>query len=139
MTISIHCVPPDLTADVARATSALIVRGLDVAPEVDRPDLFIRLSDGRAQMWLILDGMTALGVVFTEIHTDDDAVHVFALCGSHPARWVSDFEARMRTFAKEEGCTRVLWAGKPAWRRYVPDAHIIGTKDGHAIFERAAQ
>lgn len=140
MTVDAHCIPPHLTGDVAAALWPLVERGLSVAPEVDRSELFQDLSDGFAQMWLMMDGDTALAIGITQIVVAEDGgrdVWVFALAGKTPRKWIGVFEEKVRAFARAEGARRIVFAGKTGWRGFVPDAHIIGSHGGQTLFERA--
>lgn len=132
----IYCVPPELCADVIARCERLIERGLTVAPEVDRDDLMERLRDRTALMWIVLRDMSPLAIAFTERVDDEDAVAVFGLAGRQVWQWAKPFAETITDYAKKEGVSRVLFAGKEGWQRLVPGSQFVGMDRGQRIFER---
>lgn len=139
MTPQILCIPPNLTGAVSERVGSLMDRGLLAAHENDRDGIMRDLESGRTLMWLVLDGNTPMATALTEITSDDaGTVWVFGLAGRDLHSWVKGLVQRLTVFARKENCTRIRFAGKPGWKRFVPDAEIVGSVNGHIIFERIA-
>ena len=141
MTAKTIAVPPDLAADVIAKCNATVLRGLETAPGVTVSELLDDIKAKRACLWLILDGNEPLATALTEIlHEDGETfVAVFGLGGSQMWKWARTFAETIVEYARDEGCSRVRFAGSEAWGRVVPHCQRIGTRDGQAIFERVAQ
>ena len=132
----IYCVPPDLCGEVISRVEALVERGLNVAPEINRTDLMDRLRDRTVLMWIILRGMEPLAVGFTERLDDEDAVSVFGLAGRQVWQWAKPFAHTITEYARKEGVARVLFAGKAGWQRIIPNSEFVGMVGSQHIFER---
>lgn len=134
-------VPPDLAGDVIAKCSETVLRGLATAPGVTLDELIDDVKAKRAVLWLILEGQEPLATALTEIihENGEKYVAVFGLGGNQMWKWARTFSQTVVDYARDEGCERVRFAGSEAWARIVPHCHRIGTQDGQAIFERAAQ
>jgi len=132
----IYCVPPDLCADVIARCEPLVERGIAVAPEMDRDELMDRLRDRTVLMWIVMKGMHPMAIAFTERVNDRNAVAVFGLAGRQVWQWAKTFAETITDYAKKEGVSRVLFAGKEGWQRLVPGSQFVGMDRGQRIFER---
>ena len=133
-------VPPDLARDVIAKCSQTVLRGLATAPGVSVEELLDDIQAKRACLWLVLEGGDPLATAVTEIihENGEKFVAVYGLGGAQMWKWARTFAQTIVDYARDEGCGNVRFAGSEAWGRVVPHCKKIGTRDGQAIFERAA-
>ena len=138
--MKILCVPPSMAGAVVAKCGANVARGLSVAPELDPGEVLADLAAGTSLLWIVLDAKNDLfATVMTEIIEDDGgAVSIFALAGRELHAWAAPLLEKLALFAREEGCSKVRFAGRRAWARVFPNVDIVGEYQGQMIFERAA-
>jgi len=99
-----------------------------------------RLIAGLDELWLIVEGVTIIGVFVTTLCRDEEKrfVGVSNLSGEGVKRWAALLSDRVLEYARANGCAYVHFYGKPGWRHLIPHALAVGERDGHTLFERAA-
>ena len=137
--ITIVCVPPNMFAAVWLRLGDLLRDAVRVAG--DMGDIVERIEAEQLQLWLVCDGRKALAACFTDINVEDDGdrwVGVYGLAGDGVRHWARMLIDRLADFAREERCSRVLFAGRKAWGRLLPECKPVRQERHETIWERAA-
>lgn len=138
--VQLLCVPPDMVEHMAGIAHDLLERGLATAPEHSFAEHIERARAGSAQLWVAVRSNKVLAAFLTEIHKGPSArfVDVYGLGGVNVSIWRDAMREALVSFAAEEGCDCIRFAGRAAWGRIFRDCKLIQERDGQAIFERAA-
>lgn len=101
----------------------------------------IRAKD--LQLWAIFDKNTAVAGIVTRlrVHTTSGELHcqIWLVGGSRLYQWAADFLAKVKDWARSEGCSAVVAAGvRHGWDRVAPKlgfikAHIDGPDQYWAV------
>lgn len=88
------------------------------------------------QLWAVFDKNTAVAGIVTRLvrHTTSGELHcqIWLVGGSRLFHWAGDFLAKLKAWAKAEGCCAIVSAGvRRGWERVAPKlgfvkAHIDG-------------
>lgn len=138
--ITIVCVPPRMFGPVWLKCGEVVREAVRTAGNLG--DVLARIEDESLQCWLVLrNGYTPAAAWFTDINVQDDGsrwLGVYGLNGKGVREWARALSDRMVDFARAERCERVLFAGRKAWGRLLPECKPLRAEGGATIWERAA-
>ena len=147
--IKIVCVPPDRLPDVWHLVGGMLLRAqlassTTADDAIDKVVMGIRaIADGTAQLWMVTaeNPPRVVSAWVTQIHQDEDGdrtVGIYVMSGMNARKWMQEVSAAMAEFAKAEKCRAVVFWGRKAWGRLLPEFKRVDTRDdGAALFERA--
>jgi hypothetical protein len=133
------CVPPEKFAAAWCRCGDLVRDAVRTAGDLG--DVVQRIEDTSLQLWLVLEDGQPVAAWFTDINVEDDGsrwIGVYGLNGRGVRQWARALADRMVEFAREERCARVLFAGRRAWGRLVPECKPLREERGAVIWERVA-
>lgn len=91
--------------------------------EMDAPvpiDMFQSLVSGRALAWIVCDDqMRTIYVFVTELYVRRSGTKVCRLvcgAGERMNEWLP-LQAKLETYARAEGCSKIVAEGRPGWAR----------------------
>lgn len=136
--IRVLCVPPTHFARLLPHCAGTLERGLQIAGD-GIGDVAHRIEDATLQAWIVTDGQEVLATCFTEICPEPGGGKFVAVCGlagRRIMRWARELSDTMASFAHAEGCSRLLFQGRPGWVRLLPEFRPVGRRDGETVWER---
>ena len=140
--VNIVPVPLVLLGKVWGQVAPLLLRGLAESPNITLQRLVDDLLDQNDQLWTIFVGRELSGVFVTHVFEDESgrAVDVYALAGNDVNEWGKPLSRKMVEFARENGCSRIIFCGRKGLLRAYEGVRIVGElKPGVYHFERAVQ
>lgn len=121
-------VGPYLIAGAQANDEASIKKGVD--------DVF----EGRARVWIILEGDMPLAAFLTSVVKEDDgstSVDVYGLGGRNMLKWGKQLSDAMVDYAKANGSRRVIFKGRKALMKAYEGIRPVGQEgDGTLVYER---
>lgn len=118
-----------------------LIEGAKVDPDVDINAAVKDVLEGKARIWVILDGDTAIGAFLTSIVqlSDGEAVDVYGLGGRSILKWGRKITDQMIAYAQANRVERIIFKGRKALQRAYPGIRVVGQEDEHTyLYERRA-
>jgi hypothetical protein len=138
--IMIVCIPPTHFGRIIPLCADTLSRGLKMCDLGAMGDVIERIEAANLQVWMITDGDEPVATCFTDINEEADGgrfIAVYGLAGRRVWKWARALSDRLAEFAREERCSRVMFAGRPGWTRLLPEFHPVREQHGQLIWERA--
>jgi hypothetical protein len=138
--ITVLCVPPEQFGAVFPFCAETLQRGLKLCNLEQMGDVVGRIETANLQVWLVTDGDDVLATCFTDINVEQDGarfVAVYGLAGQRITKWARKLSDALAAFAREECCSRVLFAGRPGWAKLLPEYRRVEKRGNEWIWERA--
>jgi len=113
------CVPPEGIVHAWPKARAFIDRAYEEVDAHIPADLFNRLCDGRALMWLVYDDDSVLYVFITELYELRSGLKVCRLvagAGERMSEWLH-LQSEIEAYARAEGCAKIVAEGRVGWSR----------------------
>jgi hypothetical protein len=120
------CVDPAQVSKVWPHVSDLIRRAMERGGMGRFEDVERDVLTANAYLWLAVDGGSALAAAVTQVTQQrDHRLCTIVACGGHAwARWGALIEG-LESYARAENCQRVEIAGRPGWRKRLPDYRLV--------------
>lgn len=137
--ITVLCVPPEQFGRVLAACHDTLTRGLRLCDVECMGDVVERIEDANLQVWIVADGRTVLATCYTDINVNPDGsrwVGVYGLAGERIMRWARQLSDTLAAFARDEGCARVMFKGRPGWARVLPEFRRTERRGDEYVWER---
>ena len=102
----------------------------------DQPDAYQMVADGRADLWVVLDGNQPIGAVVTQIR--DDRLLLWQIGGRRVREWAKPFVGTIALWAIGHNCRALYGVGRKGWKRIVEPLGFerIADIDGMPAWQR---
>jgi hypothetical protein len=137
---SIVQVPTESLSQLWGAIGPFLIAGAQVDPDVDLEEEVADVVQGRARVWMIVEGDRCVAAFLSSVRSSSDgrALDVYGLGGVGMLRWGKHLTDVMVDYAQIAKCDRVLFKGRKALLRTYPGVRIVGEDSpGTYIYERA--
>jgi hypothetical protein len=137
--IEIGQLPIDLLTPAWPHLAPFLIAGAKVDPDVDLNQAVADVLEGRARIWVILDGDTPIGAFLTSIveTSDGEALDVYGLGGRSILKWGQKITTAMIAYAQSNRVDRIIFKGRKALQRAYPGIRAVGQEpDGTYLYER---
>lgn len=123
--VELVCVNPAQAAKFWPDVAHLIRRAMERGGMGRFADLERDVLAANAYLWLALGQGAVLAAVVTQVtHERDGRLCTIVACGGRNwARWGGLIEG-LENYARAENCRRIEIAGRPGWRRRLPDYRL---------------
>ncbi|WP_333790619.1 hypothetical protein [Sphingorhabdus sp.] len=139
--IAIGQLPLDLLPAAWPYIGPYLIEGAKVDPDVNIEEAIKDVQEGRARIWVILDGDTPIGAFLTAIVllSEGEAVDVYGLGGKSILKWGRHITQAMIAYAQVNRVEKIIFKGRKALQRAYPGIRVIGREDdGTYLYERRA-
>ena len=127
------CVDPARVAAIWPHVAHLIRRAMARGGMGRFADVARDVLTANAYLWLAIESGAVLAAAVTQVaQQEGHRVCTIVACGGRDWRRWGALIAGLEDYARAEGCARVEIAGRPGWRRRLPDyrlAKIVMRKD----------
>jgi hypothetical protein len=113
--INVVKVPQVMIGLVWGSACPLLLRGAAENPRLTLEETVIGLTEGSIDLWLIFDTGDLKAAFLTEI--DGETLDVFSLAGEGAFAWGKPLSRKLMSFARENLCTRLKFAGRKSHQR----------------------
>lgn len=137
--VLIFPVPLPMLGKAWNKVAPLLLRGLVESPNISLKEAVDDLLDGTDTLWVIFSGGKLEGVFLTHAFEDErgKAVDIYALSGRGLLKWGKPLSRVMVDYAKQQGCSRIVFCGRKGSERAYEGVRIVGElKPGIYHFER---
>lgn len=134
--VAIVCVPPRMFAPAFAGVTVAGVLREAVRTAGGMGDIVARIERADLQCWLVFAAGEPVAACFTDI-AEKGYVGVYGLTGVGAKHWARPLMLRLADFAAAEGCSRVMFKGRKAWGRLLPECKPVGSEGAEHIYERA--
>lgn len=127
------CVDPLGVRHAWPHVKALIDRAYAEVDSEIPADLFNRLCDGRALLWMVYDDATIVYAFVTELYVRRSGTKVCRLVAGAGARmdeWLH-LQSEVEAYARAEGCAKIVAEGRAGWQRA-----LTGYKEIRRVIEK---
>ena len=117
----------------------LLMEGAKVDPDVDLESAVADVLQGRARVWIILDGDLPLAAFLTSVldTVQGVSVDVYGLGGRGLLKWGKHLTDVMTDYARANHAERVIFKGRKALQRAYPGIRAVGQEpDGTYLYEK---
>ena len=138
-------IPPKHIGDIWRHVVPFLIMGMQANPRMTIREIADGLVDQSVQLWVVAPKDEERGLVgcfLTSVERDagEWVVSLYGLGGREARKWVMACHAAMQGFGRSQGASRVRLAGRPAWKRLLPDyAVTVEMENGHLVYERVVR
>jgi hypothetical protein len=124
-TAELACVDPAQVARIWPQVSHVIRRAMERGRMGRFADVERDVLTANAYLWLAIDAGAVLAAAVTQVtqHQDHRLCTIVACAGRDWARW-GGLIAGLEDYARAEKCARIEIAGRPGWRRRLPDYRL---------------
>lgn len=139
--IEIGQLPLDLLTPAWPHLAPFLIAGAKVDPDVDLNSAVRDVLEGRARIWVILDGAQPIGAFLTSIvmTSDGEALDVYGLGGKCIMKWGRKITEAMIAYAQVNRVEKIIFKGRKALQRAYPGIRVVGKEDEHTyLYERRA-
>ncbi len=125
MTAELCCVDPALVATVWPHVAHFIRRAMERGRMGRFADVERDVLTANAYLWLAIDAGAVLAAAVTQVtQPNDHRLCTIVACGGRDwSRW-GGLIAGLENYARAENCARIEIAGRPGWRRRLPDYRL---------------
>lgn len=83
---------------------------------------------GDKQLWGVLKGSEVTGIVITEVFKTPkgESCLVYGACGQTTSAEINQVLSTIETWARNIGCTRLMYQGRKGWLRYLKEFRQTG-------------
>ena len=137
--IEIGQLPLDLLSAAWPYIGPFLLAGAQVDPDVDINQAVHDVQEGRARIWVVLDGDVPIAAFLTSIVTlsDGEAVDVYGLGGRSILQWGRKITEAMIAYAEVNRVPRIIFKGRKALQRAYPGIRVLGQEDAQTyLYER---
>jgi len=137
--IEIGQLPLNLLAPAWPHIAPFLIAGAKVDPDVDLNQAVADVMEGKARIWVILNGETPIGAFLTSIvqTSDGEALDVYGLGGRDILKWGRKITDSMIVYAQANRVDRIIFKGRKALQRAYPGIRAVGQEpDGTYLYER---
>ena len=122
MTFKIYDIPREMVSDFWSAVESMLTKALEHHPHLDAPGVLRLLVANFAQLFVMTkEGTIVAACVMERVQYPSHVVaNVVAFAGEYGIFREHDAEiqARMEAWAREKGCDRIAFVGRPGWTRF---------------------
>lgn len=139
--IEIGQLPINLLTPAWPHIGPFLLAGAEVDPDVNLEQAVSDVLEGRARIWVILDGEKPIGAFLTSIVTlsDGEALDVYGLGGRNILKWGRKITDAMVAYAQANRVERIIFKGRKALQRAYPGIRVVGQEDSNIyLYERRA-
>jgi len=125
MSAELACVDPALVATIWPHVAHLIRRAMARGGMGRFADVERDVLAANAYLWLAIEAGAVLAAAVTQVtQGSDHRLCTIVACGGRDfARWGNLIEG-LENYARAENCARIEIAGRPGWRRRLPDYRL---------------
>jgi hypothetical protein len=137
--IEIGQLPVNLLSAAWPHIGPYLIDGAKVDPDVDINLAVKDVLEGKARVWVILDGEAPTGAFLTSIvqTSDGEALDVYGLGGRSILKWGRKITDAMIAYAQANRVERIIFKGRKALQRAYPGIRPVGQEpDGTYLYER---
>ncbi len=123
--VELACVDPAQVGRIWPHVSHVIRRAMARGGMGRFEDVERDVLGANAYLWLAIESGSVLAAAVTQVTQDKDGrLCTIVACGGHDwARWGGLIEG-LENYARAENCRRMAIAGRPGWRRRLPDYRL---------------
>jgi hypothetical protein len=125
MTFKIYDVPREMVTDFWSAVEPMLTKALEHHPHLDPPGLLRLLVSNFAQLFVMTkDGNIVSACVMERVQYPSHVVaNVLAFAADYGIfrDHGGEIHERMEAWARERGCDRIGFVGRPGWTRFFVD------------------
>lgn len=140
MTISVQQIPELYLSLLWADVGPFLIEGASVDSSLDIKSAIDDVFEGRARVWMIVDGERITAAFLTSVVTNEHSrsLDVFGLGGKNILRWGRALTEAMTEYAIANECEKIIFKGRKALQRAYPGIRPIWAEaDGTIRYERA--
>lgn len=113
------CAPPEGASYVWPIVQPFVEKAFAAVDARVPVDLFQRMCNGTALVWMVYDGDEIVYVFITELYERPSGIKVCSLlcgAGSRMDEWLH-LQSEVEAYARAEGCAKIVAEGRVGWAR----------------------
>jgi hypothetical protein len=122
MTFKIYDIPREMVSDFWSAVESMLTKALEHHPHLDAPGVLRLLVANFAQLFVMTKGgnVVAACVMERTQYPSHVVANVVAFAGEYGVfrEHGDEIQARLETWARDRGCDRIAFVGRPGWTRF---------------------
>jgi hypothetical protein len=125
MSAELYCVDPAQVESIWPHVAHFIRRAMERGGMGRFADVERDVLTANAYLWVAIEAGAVLAAAVTQVtQQDDQRLCTIVACGGRDfARWGGRI-AGLEDYARAENCARIEIAGRPGWRRRLPDYRL---------------
>ena len=119
------CVAPELVRQALPLADRYIRTAIESVAISEPEDAFANVIEGRALLWMVVDGEKIVGAVVTELQVfKGRKTCVIIAYGSDDHTGCGHLITNLEAFARAEKCAAIRLNGRKGWMRRLPDYSV---------------
>ena len=125
MSAELACVDPAQVEKIWPQVAHFVRRAMERGGMGRFADVERDVLAANAYLWLAIESGSVIAAAVTQVtQVKDQRLCTIVACGGHDwARWGGLIEG-LENYARAENCARIEIAGRPGWRRRLPDYRL---------------